>query len=57
MHPRYTVYRGGAPNASFSHHIVSAPRPRYSQYRIKIHLDCIVVVIHFILWKILLKLA
>jgi hypothetical protein len=57
MYLRYTVYRGGTPNASTRHYTVSAARSQYSQYCIKIHLDCIAVAVHFILWKKMSKFS
>ena len=45
------MYRGSTPNANARHYTVSAARSQYSQYCIKIHLDCIAVAIHFILLK------
>ena len=57
MYPRYTMYRGSTPNASPYRHTVSASLPRYSQYCIKIHPDCIAVAVHFFCgkncWKLL----
>jgi len=57
MHSRYTVYRGGAPNARARQYNENTVRLQRSQYCIKKYLNCIAAAIHLVLWKKLSKIS
>ena len=56
MYPQYTVYPGDTADTNVRQHPVSAAWPQHNRYRARINLDCIVTVIHLILWKKLSKI-